>query len=159
VEEETAVSRVAQQLLADAREELVRADDKASSTLGAVSALLAIAAVAPGRLPLGQDAVSWGWICGLLVCALAIVLLMLAALPRFTTGARRQVIAYFGDVAGVRHEQDLGFLLAQQATRPDDAVLKELRAISKIVMAKYRFTRLGILCAAAGGVLLVMSAL
>lgn len=159
MEEETVVARVAQQLLEDARAELARADDKATSTLSTISAILAIAGVTPGGLQSDQETVSWGWIGGLLVCVLAVVLLMLAGLPRFTTGSQRQMIAHFGDLARARHDRDLGSLLARQTVRPDDVVLKELRTISKIVLAKYRLTRLGILCAAVGGVLLVMSTL
>jgi hypothetical protein len=158
MENETVVARVAQQLLDDARAELARADDKAASALGAVSALVAVVAVAPGGLRPDREVVAWGWFCGLAICVLAMVLLMLAALPSFTTGSRRQVLAYFGDVARVRHERDLGYLLAQLAERPGEATLNELRAISKIVVTKYRFTWYGILCAVAGGALLVMSA-
>ncbi|MGH3832808.1 MAG: Pycsar system effector family protein, partial [Pseudonocardiaceae bacterium] len=74
-------------------------------------------------------------------------------------GSRRQVLAYFGDVARVRHEGDLEYLLMQLAERPSEAVLSELSAISKIVVIKYRFARCGILCAIAGGTLLIMSAI
>ena len=159
MEDETVVSQVALRLLDGARAELTRADDKASSALGAVGALVAVVAVAPSGLRPGREIVAWGWVCGLSVCLLAMVLLMLAALPRFTTGSRRQVLAYFGDVSRVRHERDLDCLLGQLAERPSEAVLSELRAISKIVVTKYRFTRCGILCAVAGGTLLVMSAI
>lgn len=61
--------------------------------------------------------------------------------------------AYFGDVARVRHERELDYLLGKLAERSREAVLDELRAISKIVVLRYRFTRLGILCAVAGGAL------
>lgn len=159
MEEETVVSRVAQRLLDDARAELTRADDKASSARGAVGALVAVVALVPRGLRPGREILTWVWVCGLVVCALAMVLLMLAALPRFSRGPRRQVLAYFGDVARVRHEGDLEYLLMQLAERPSEAVLSELRAISKIVVTKYRFARCGILCAIAGGALLVMSAI
>lgn len=48
--EETVVSRIAQRLRTDARAELVRADGKASSALGAVSALVAVAPSVGGAL-------------------------------------------------------------------------------------------------------------
>ncbi|MGH4010211.1 MAG: Pycsar system effector family protein [Pseudonocardiaceae bacterium] len=159
MEDEDVVSRAAQRLLDDARAELTRAEDKASSALGAVSALVAVVAVAPSGLRPGREVVAWGWIFGLSICVLAMVLLMLAALPRFTTGSQRQVLTYFGDVSRVRHERDLGYLLRELAERPSEAVLSELRAISKIVVIKYLFTRLGILCAVTGGALLIMSAI
>jgi hypothetical protein len=159
MEEETVVSRVAQRLLDDARAELIRADDKASSVLGAVGALVAVVAVAPNGLQSGRRIVTWGWVCGLSICVLAMVLLMLAALPRFSRGSRRQILAYFGDVSRVRHERDLEKLLVQLAERPSEAALSELRAISKIVVIKYQFIRLGIFCAVAGGALLVMNAI
>jgi hypothetical protein len=159
MEEETVVSRVAQRLLADARAELTRADDKAYSVLGAIGALVAVVTVAPNGLQPGRRIITWGWVCGLSICVLAMVLLMLAALPRFTRGSRRQVLAYFGDVSRVRHERELEYLITQLAERPDDAVLSELRAVSKIVVIKYRFTRFGIWCAVAGGALLVMSSI
>lgn len=157
MEEEAVVTRVAQRLLDDARAELTRADDKSSSARGAIGALVAVVALVPKGLRPGREILTWGWVCGLVICALAMVLLMLAALPRFTRGSRRQVLAYFGDVARVRHEEELEHLLMQLAERPSEAVLSELRAVSKIVVTKYRFTRCGILCAVAGGVLLVAS--
>jgi hypothetical protein len=159
MEEETAVSRAAQRLLDDGRAELIRADDRASSVLGAVGTLVAVVAVVPNGPRPGREIITWEWVCGLSICVLAMVLLMLVALPRFTRGSRRQVLAYFGDVSRIRHERDLANLLVQLAERPSEAVLSELRAISKIVVIKYRFTRLGIMCAVAGGALLVMSAI
>ncbi|HEY2764169.1 MAG TPA: Pycsar system effector family protein [Pseudonocardiaceae bacterium] len=159
MEEETVVSRVTQRLLDDARAELTRADDKASSALGGVSAFIAVVAVAPNGLLLGRQAIVWSWVCGLSICVLAMVLLMLAALPRHTIGSRHQVLTYYGDVARVRHERDLGYLLGRLAGSPSEAVLSELRAISKIIVLKYRFIRYGILCGVAGGALLLMSAI
>jgi hypothetical protein len=155
--EESVVSRVAQRLLDDARAELTRADDKASSALGEVGALVAVVAVAPSGLQPGSDVIAWDWVGGLSICVLGMVLLMLAALPRFTTGSRQEVLAYFGDVSRIRHERDLGYLLGKLAENPAEAVLSELRAVSKIVLTKYRYMRLGILCVVAGCALLVLS--
>jgi hypothetical protein len=159
MEKETVVLRVAQQLLDDARKELARADEKASSALGTVSALIAVTVVAPRELQFSRQTFTWGWACGLSTCALAVILLMLAVLPRFTTRSRNQVPTYFGDVAQVRHQHELGHLLGQLGDRSSDALLTELRAISKIVVIKYRFTRLGILCAATGAALLTINAI
>jgi hypothetical protein len=159
MEEETVVSGVAQQLLNYARAELARADDKASSVLGAVSALVAVAAVAPNRLQPGRSIDTGGWACGLSICALAMILLMFATLPRFAMGSRRHVCAYFGHMSKARHKQELEYLITQLAKRPSEAVLSELRTISRILITKYQFTQLGILCAVAGGVLLVTSTL
>lgn len=158
MEKETVVLRVAQQLLDDARKELARADEKASSALGTISALMAVAVVAPSELQSSRQTLTWERACGLSICALAVILLMLAVLPRFTTRSRSQVLTYFGDVARVRH-QELGHLLGQLGERSNEALLTELRAISKIVLIKYRFTRLGILCAATGAALLTINAI
>lgn len=157
MEKETVVLRAAQQLLDDARKELARADDKASSALGTISAFIAVSAVAPGEFQFGHQTLSWGWACGLSICAVATILLMLAVLPRFTTRSRSQVPTYFGDVARVRHQRDLGNLLGRLGERSTEALLTELRAISKIVVIKYRFTRLGILCAVTGAAVLAIS--
>lgn len=159
MEKETVVLRVAQQLLDDARKELARADEKASSVLGAISALIAVAAVAPSEFQFGRQTLTWGWAGGLSICVVAAILLMLAVLPRFTTRSRSPVPTYFGDVARVRHQQDLGRLLGRFSERSGDALLTELRAVSKIVVIKYRFTRLGILCATIGTALLAISAI
>jgi hypothetical protein len=158
MEKETAVLRVAQQLLDDARKELARADEKASSALGTISAIIAVAVVAPSELQFSRQTHTWWWGCGLSICALAVILLMLAVLPRFTPRAHNQVLPYFGEVARVRH-QELGHLLEQLADRSSDALLTELRAISEIVVIKYRFARLGILCAATGAALLTLNAI
>lgn len=157
MDEETGGSRAAQQLLDDAREELARADDKASSTLGAVSALVAGAVVAPRELGPGSAAHTWGWAGGLLVCGLGTVLLMLAALPRFTTRSRRQVLTYFGAVARARRQGDLSYLYGCLDMRSSDAIITELRVIGRVVVTKYRCIRLGMICAVAGAVLLIMS--
>lgn len=159
MEEETVVSRAAQRLLDEARAELTRADARASSARGAVGGLVAVVTLVPKGSRPGREVVTWGWVCGLLICMLAMVLLMFAALPRLTRGSRRPVLAYFGDVARVRHERDLEHLLTRLAERPGEAVLSELRTISEIVVTKYRFTWCGILCAVAGGALLTMSAI
>lgn len=151
------VSRVAQRLLDDARAELIRADDKASSALGTVGALVTVVAVVPHGLQTCSDVVVWGWVGGLSICILAIVLLMLAALPRFTKGSRQKALAYFCDVSRIRHERDLGHLFDKLAENPDEAVLSELIAVSKIVLTKYRYMRLGIFCVVAGCALLVLS--
>jgi hypothetical protein len=156
--EEIVVSRVAQRLLDDARAELIRADDKVSSALGAVGALVAVVAVAPRGRQMCGDVIAWCWVGGLSVCVLAVVLLMLAALPRFTTGSRQEVLAYFGDVSRIRHERDWGHLLGKLAENSHEAVLSELISVSKIVVAKYRYLRLGIFCVVAGCALLVLSA-
>lgn len=156
MEEETVMTRIAQRLLDDVRVELARADHKAFSVLGPVSALIAVGTVMPhGRV--GQTIAPWGWACGLSLCVLAMISLMLVALPRQTRGSGRQVVAYFGEISRIRDERDMEELLRQLAERPSDAVLGELKAISKIVATKYRFAWFGILCAVAGGTLLVMS--
>jgi Family of unknown function (DUF5706) len=159
VEDETVVARTAQRLLDDARAELARADEKASSVLGTVSTLGAVVAVVPSGLQPDRKIAGWWWVCGLSICGLATVMLMLAALPRLTTGSRRHVLAHFGDVSRVRHECDLGYLIGQLATRPGDAILSELKIISKIVVTKYRFTQLGIMLSIAGGVFLILGTL
>ena len=68
------------------------------------------------------------------------------------------MLAYFGDMSRIRHERDLGHLLGELAENPHEAVLSELRSVSKIVVAKYRYIRLGIFCVIAGCALLVLSA-
>lgn len=156
---QSAVSQVAHRLLDDARTELIRADDKASAALTAVSGLVAVVTVGFNRLQPGGGAATWTWLCGLLICVVAIILLMLAALPRFGRRSQDQTLVYFGDVARIRNAQDFDHLLARLAECPHEAVLSELKAISKIVLTKYRFTRFGILCAVAGGALLVASAI
>jgi Family of unknown function (DUF5706) len=157
--EESVVSQIAQRLLDDARAELIHADDKASSALGAVGALVAVVAVAPSGPQTCGDVVAWVWVGGLSICLLAIVLLMLAALPRFTMGSRQDVLAYFGDVSQIRHERDFCHISGKLTENSRETILSELRTINKVVLTKYRYIRLGILCVVAGCVLIVLSAL
>jgi hypothetical protein len=156
---QSVVSQMAQRLLDDARTELIRADDKASAALGAVGALVTVVAVGLKGLQPGGDTVKLGWLCGLSICVVAIILLMLAALPRFSRRSRTRMLAYFGDVSRVKYDQDFDYLLARLTERSDEAVVSELKAISKIVLTKYHFLRLGILCAMTGGALLLVSAI
>lgn len=145
-------------LLGEARDELARADAKASSALTALVAVVAVA-LARNAPPATRLMLSWSWSGGLLLCAIAMILLLLAVLPRFTSRARGDLVCYFGDVAAVRSDGELAHRLGQATDRSHELVLRELRAVSAIVMAKYRYTRWGILCAAVGASLLLASAL
>ncbi|GDY32545.1 Pycsar system effector family protein [Gandjariella thermophila] len=152
-----AVTRVAQRLLHEARDELGRADRKAFATLGVLIAALELALGAALRD--GAAVALWAWCSGLSLCAVAAVLLLLAACPRLGGRSGEGHLRYFGDVAAVRDAAELGQRLGRAAEHPEGPLLGELSAISRIVTTKYRLTRYGILCTIAGAILLVASVL
>ncbi len=131
----------AEAVLASAREELVRADGKASL-------LLAAAGVAVGALMGGLIArdwtpfvlnnwVEWAWWLGVCATIIAVVALAWAVYPRTRpSDPRPDVISFYGDVVTTPAEA-LETRLEQTIALPREAALDQLRQVSLIVQRKY----------------------
>lgn len=164
------------QLLLETREELVRADGKASillSASGVAAGVLLGAVVAgdwsPSRFDHGLAEAIW-WI-GIAALALSIGLLGMAVLPRVRHGAGRERLYYFGHVVHYRPKTMLGFPARGLAPTPE--FIRDLEqspvglartgdqiwVISGLVYAKYRLIRLALMSQGAGLILIVVAAL
>jgi hypothetical protein len=136
-------------LLREAREELVRADGKASLLLAATTVVAATVLAAilngewrPARLDLCAQFVWW---VGVGAGCWGLVSLAVAVYPR--TRRRRGVralgvIAFFGDIAGLDADQ-LASALTTTA-RTNSSVVDQLLRISGIAMTKYRWIRMAL---------------
>jgi len=136
-------------LLSNAREEIDRADAKASILLaasGVASGALLAGLIAGSWTPLRlQAAVQWAWWLGLAESAIAICCLALAVYPR----ERKRdpgiagTVAYYGDVLAYPTNVQLVAALHRSAEANIDRIADQLRNISSIVSHKYRLIRWG----------------
>jgi hypothetical protein len=155
-------------LLRETREELDRADKKASL-------LLAAAGVAIGALITGllagdwspfelHNLVEWIWWLGVGCAAAAIAALASAVYPRIARlGPPPSVVAYFGDVVTIKSHDALKEALRDSSSLNLDRLTDQVGQVSAIVRTKYVLIRSGlqllgaatVLCA--GSVLLALA--
>ncbi|GAB2752620.1 hypothetical protein GCM10027039_08300 [Terrabacter koreensis] len=128
-------------LLRDAREELARADNKASLLLTAsgvgVGALLA-ALLARSWSPSSLSGLAQAfWWAGAIIIGAGIVLLGTAVYPKTSSPGRTgsPAVAYYADVVRVGRG---ALKTALQQGAADDYLLDQLFNVSEIVVAKYR---------------------
>jgi Family of unknown function (DUF5706) len=158
------VTAYAERVLAWGREELNRADTKASILLaGSVAVVAAVIAgvIAGGWLP--TMLTDWReplWWTGTAAAIVAILLLAAAIYPRTKRrDGRSSVIAYYGDVVGLTDRTELLIALERSARRDVDRLIDQIYQVSRIVKRKYRLLALGmwsILVSAAGCCLSVL---
>ncbi len=135
-------------LLGETREELGRADGKASILLSAsgliVSVLLA-GAIARDWNPTDLGGIEWLWWVGAAFCVGAIVFLALAVWPRVEHGADKAKVAYFGHVARFGKIDELATALDKRAadSSKGDRDLDQLFMVAAIVDTKYARIRAG----------------
>ncbi|MEC3895870.1 MULTISPECIES: Pycsar system effector family protein [Nocardiopsis] len=136
-------------LLADSREELVRADQKAAILLAAGGVLVGalLASLLPGEAPpeeLGALTRALWWV-GTAITLLGVACFGCAVFPRVhNTGGRSEVVGYYGDVASYRDDATLRRALEASAAREPDRLVSQLREVARIVVYKYRLLRAGI---------------
>ena len=154
--------RLASKILVDSREELSRADGKASLLLAAIAvavgALLA-ALLADQWSPSNIDErVQWLWWSGLLSVAVGIGALGFSVFPRTKyRGAREPgVIGYFGDVINTPRDNLVASL---DATDYEKALLDQVVAIAWVVDRKYRSIQLALWSLGLGAGALLVSVL
>ena len=158
-----AALELGRRLLAEAREELTRADSKAALLLasvgvvvGALLAALLAQSWSPFDLP---GSVSWLWWIGAASVAVAVVALARAVYPSTSyRSSRPGFIGFFGDVVATP-DADVESTLEATAQNPRDVVVDQLTAISAIVDRKYRAIQIALWALAAGAVLCLLAVL
>lgn len=135
-------------ILGQAREELDRADNKASLLLVAAMVVMSVvlAAILAGQWrPFGM---SWifqtTWWIGVTVGVGALASLAVAVYPRSARSRddAKELLAYFGDAAG-KTPTEIRTMLRREA-RDDEPMIDQLLAVSGIVDRKYRAIRIGL---------------
>jgi hypothetical protein len=136
------------QLLAESREELARADGKASLLLAASTVVIAAAltaVLANNWRPWALANALWlVWWLGVLAGLGALAALGIAVYPRVSPSHKRNgdIVAYWGDVAGLTKGR-LAKRISKTA-RKGDRDQDQLLAIADIVRRKYTAIRWGI---------------
>lgn len=148
-----------QEMLKEAREELVRADAKASLilassgvVLGALMAGLLAGSWEPSDL---GNSIEWLWWLGAAVAGYGLYRLAKSVYPQTNRkGEAPAVLAYYGDINNVTG--DLATLkqkLAESSAQASDRHVDQLRQVSKIVGAKYAGIKTGLLMLGVAAVL------
>ena len=136
---------VADRLLADCREEILRADSKASILLAGVSvgasALLA-GLIAGDWSPTELDnSVEWVWWIGITFTAVAVVQLGLCLLPVLANAEASNRIDYYGDVRRFRTSGELAAALEQGQPDVYGRTVRQIHVCAGIVTRKYSLLR------------------
>ncbi|CAN5274961.1 hypothetical protein BH09ACT3_BH09ACT3_14920 [soil metagenome] len=135
-------------ILREAREELVRADGKASLLLAAASVVAAavLAAILAGdwRPSELRDFLQVAWWLGTAAGLTALVCLSMAVYPRTSYRRRRPdgLVAFFGDVVGLSAKELERRLKVSAKT--EAPIIDQLIAVSGIVHRKYRRIQIGL---------------
>lgn len=145
--DQQAALRLAERLIAEARDELRRADAKASQWLttsgGAVLAMLTVLTGtrwSPGQL---TGAAVWAWWSGCACAAAALFTLAMALLPRTAGAAEARQVAYFGHVYRLRDPALVRRYVERAAQDTMPGLISQLCWLSRLVMTKYRWVRAG----------------
>jgi hypothetical protein len=158
---DTAAVNLASDLLRETREEVTRADGKASTLLAAVvvvSGLFVASTLAGQWSPLGlRPAAQVACWLAVIVIAAGIVLLCACIYPNVSNQLTKDVLGYFGHVMLYQTRQELIEALRTHGETPLIRLSDQLFVISRIVRRKYDFMRYGIWSLAVGVVLLVAS--
>ena len=148
-----------QEMLREAREELVRADAKASLVLAssgvALGALMAgLLAGSWGPSDLGNS-IEWLWWLGAVAAGYGLYRLAKSVYPQTDRkGDAPTVLAYYGDIN--KETGDLATLkqrLAESSAQASDRHVDQLRQVSKIVGEKYAGIKTGLLMLGVAAVL------
>lgn len=138
-------------VLSSAREEIDRADSKASILLaasgvaaGALLAGLMAGTWTPLRL---QPTIQWAWWVGVVEAAIAISCLALAVCPREqrNNSGTSWAVVFYGDVLKYHTTTQLVEALKRSAETKIERIADQLRYVCSIVNHKYRLVRWGIL--------------
>ncbi|MBO4164070.1 Pycsar system effector family protein [Micromonospora antibiotica] len=158
-----AALRLAERLIAEAREELRRADAKASQWLtmsgGVVLAMLTVLTGtrwSPGRL---TGAAAWAWWSGCACAAVALFALAMALLPRTAGAAEVRQVAYFGHVYRLRDPALVRRYVERAAQDTMPGLISQLCWLSRLVMTKYRWVRIGTVLIALAAALVALALL
>ena len=151
-------------LLAEARDELTRADQKASILLAAAGVV--IGAILAGMISAGwtPTAYSWPWnavwIAGAASGLLGIAFLVKAVYPRTRRGRDDEAqLFYFRHAAAITSVDELTAELRRSSQRTFERSADQLWRVSQIVGMKYAAVRIGIWLLSAGAGLALLGVL
>ena len=141
-------NKLAEQLLTETREELVRADAKAATLFGIVGVVLGVFAAAiiagdwsPGNL---SNCIEWLWWLGAALVVVSLALLGTAIYPKVTSIHAGGPITYWRDVVAYGKDHDALVKALDEQVEEGDRTTTQLMAISEIVGRKYLFVRLAL---------------
>ena len=152
---DTEVIAYTNRLLSETREEIGRADTKASMLLSGVGVgvTLLIGLLtghwSPTRLAAG---VQWLWWVGAAALILGVVLLGAAVIPRTRHDGDPSTVTYFGHVVRLTDRPRLVQHLRRSAATPLDRSVDQLVMLSRIAQRKFRCTQLAMLLLAGAAV-------
>jgi Family of unknown function (DUF5706) len=140
-------------LLRESREEVIRADSKASILFGLLSVAFGVVLAgliagdwSPADLRAAAEWLFWG---GAAAAAASMVMLGSAIWPRITHLEDREEVSYFGHVAAYRRREQFRDAVVRQAARdPDGRTVDQVHAIARIAMRKYRLIQAAIIALA-----------
>jgi hypothetical protein len=143
-------------LLGEARDELTRADQKASILLaaagvaiGAIVASMVSSGWTPGRLALPWSVV---WVVGSAIGLFGVLALVVAIYPRTTRGKDDEAqLFYFGHAAKVRTVEELAAELRRSSANTFQRTADQLWRVSQVVTTKYSLVRVSIWLLSVGG--------
>lgn len=134
------------QMLAEARDDVSHADQKASVILAALG--IGFGAVLGGQLAGNFDSGNLSipgevvWWAGVFLAGASVVLAVLAVWPRYKVDDSPQYgITYWGHVAAFKDLSDFEEALENADTRSDRRTNHQLWRLSRLVLLKYRFVR------------------
>lgn len=136
-----------ERLLAETREEIGRADHKASVLLSATAvAVIVLAGLLTGNWsPLEiAAAIQWLWWIGAVMLVAAISFLGSAVMPRMRHDGDPSTVAYFGHVLRLTDRRRLVEHLHRSAAKPLDRAVDQLVVLSHIAHRKYRCVQVAI---------------
>ncbi|WP_062209266.1 Pycsar system effector family protein [Streptomyces sp. NBRC 109706] len=152
--------RLAEQLLAEVRVEIARADSKAALLVAALGlgaglfgGMTTSGDWSPGALP-PAGRLSW-WL-GVVALMVALAAFLLAVAPRFGSGewTPEAPLTYFGDIHQAAVRGRLREALSATEAAPDRRLVQALEFNSRIASVKLRWVRHGLVAVAAGVVLI-----
>lgn len=155
--------RLTERLLSETREEVRRADARATQWVAAISAgtVTIFASWTADRAMPWQDAgASTALVVTAAICATAALLaLALALLPRTIGGEDARHVAYFGHINRIKDPRIVRRHLEEAAADTMPALVTQLCWLSRLAVIKYRYIRIGTLLGASAGVLILLTLL
>jgi len=154
---------MAENMLMEARADVVHADQKATMILAALG--LGFGAVLGGQLSAGWDSGKLTplghniWWTGVVLAVLAVSCAVMAVWPRyFLDKAPPHGMTYWGHAAAFENAEHLQAALEKQAVSNMARASDQLFLISRLVLKKYRYVRAALILASAAGLLLGLAA-
>lgn len=148
---------IAERLVAATREDLARADTKASILLSGALALPVFVGSRTPKRSLDEGALLWAGAGG--VWLLGVALLIGTVLPRTRTRRTTTGVTYYADALHGAELAQLVCLVSRAGEAPTEWLLTQFRDLSGILARKYRSIRWGICCIVAGLTLAAVASL